>query len=74
MSNVRVQHVWVDLTGSWFSPDPGLLLEWRHVRTVHGMRWQGLVVYVATHSVGGGLDWTVRQNWLDAHHIRNHRT
>lgn len=71
MPATRVTHVWVDTSGKFGDgTEVGILLEWRREQTVHGPRWQGLVVSASTYSTGAGSEWNMRQRWVDAAHIR----
>lgn len=65
--------VWIDVTGSWADPHPGILLWWRQ-RDCGGDRqsvWEGWVI---TAWAGGGPAHGekiyVHQSWIDAAHIR----
>ena len=54
------RHCWV--IGEGGERHPGLLLEWRR----QSGRWQGLVTFVQTDSVG---TFTLIQSWLDGDHL-----
>ncbi|MDT9594123.1 hypothetical protein RDV89_13655 [Nocardioides zeae] len=69
MRAARVQHVWVDITGHWVHPQPGVLMMWRRR---HGKRpgWEAFVVTVdATARAHGGSP-NARIGWVDAAHVR----
>ncbi|MFT4081203.1 MAG: hypothetical protein QM638_01325 [Nocardioides sp.] len=63
------RHVWVDSSGSWFDPSPGILLEWQKGRPGRP-GWQALVIVVWTYSTGAGSEIRVTQDWYGAEHIR----
>lgn len=58
-----VQHVWVDVTGRWVDPSPGLLLMWRR-RLGKRAGWDGWVM----HCDPAGP--TLSQGWVDARLVR----
>lgn len=67
------EHVWVDVTNAWTSPQPGLLIAWRHVRSHRpsgGMEWEGWVISADSLAEAHGGDVDVRQGWLPAHLIK----
>lgn len=63
---IHPRHCWVDVTGSWSSPSPGVLI----ARRRHPRGWQGWVIAADAYSTGDGVEPYVRQGWYDAGHIR----
>lgn len=56
-------HVWVDATGKWAEPAPGVLIDWRH----GGRRgWEALVVRAEAYSTGDGTEVQLTQGWVPA--------
>jgi hypothetical protein len=60
-------HVWVDLTGKWSGPMPGVLLAWRHSDR---RGWEALVVRVESYSTGTGSEVLMSQSWVPAALVR----
>ena len=60
-------HVWVDVTGKWSAPSPGLLLDWRRDRRGG---WEGWVIRIESYSTGSGWTAQVVQSWVPAAMIR----
>lgn len=63
--------VWVDVTGSWTEPHPGILLDWRRVERDMRPVWEGWVISAwAGGAPAHGERVYVHQAWTDAAHIR----
>jgi hypothetical protein len=65
-------HAWVDVTASWTSPSPSLLLAWRRIenpRPSDGDGWKGWVISVDAQAAAHGGDPVVHQFWLPSHLI-----
>lgn len=60
-------HVWVDLTGRWSVPAPGVLLAWRHSDR---RGWEAWVVRVESYSTGTGSEVLMSQSWVSAALVR----
>ncbi|GAA1435811.1 hypothetical protein GCM10009641_32950 [Mycobacterium cookii] len=60
-------HVWVDLTGRWYVPAPGVLLAWRHSDR---RGWEAWVVRVESYSTGTGSEVLMSQSWVSAALVR----
>ncbi|MCF6377901.1 hypothetical protein L2K70_09810 [Nocardioides KLBMP 9356] len=60
-------HVWVDLTGKWAGPAPGVLLAWRHSDR---RGWEAWVVRAEAYSTGLGLEVQLAQAWVPAALVR----
>lgn len=60
-------HVWVDTTGVFSVPVPGVLLAWRHS---HRRGWEAWVVRVEPYSTGAGLEVMVSQSWVSSALVR----
>lgn len=60
-------HVWVDVTGRWAHPFPGVLIDWRH----SGRRgWEAYVVRAEAYSTGHGSEVQLTQSWIPAALVR----
>lgn len=59
-------HVLFDATGTFVSPQPGILLAWRE----SDRGWEAWVVSAGAYSTGTGSDVSVRQGWVPAHLVR----
>lgn len=68
-------HVWVDTSGTWSSPIPGLLLAWRRMAPSPGREpvWEGWVVR-ATAPPAQPQYFHMSQDWIPAVHIRPARS
>jgi hypothetical protein len=63
--------VWIDVTGSWTNPSPGILLAWRKGTRDHRPFWEGWVISAwAGGTPAHGERVYVHQSWVDAAHIR----
>ena len=60
-------HVWVDATGMWSKPVPGVLLAWRRSDR---RGWEAWVVRVEAYSTGAGSEVMVSQSWVSADLVR----
>jgi len=60
-------HVWVDLTGKWSLPAPGVLLAWRRTDR---RGWEAWVVRVESYSTGTGSEVLVSQSWVPTALVR----
>ncbi|MFC7724257.1 hypothetical protein ACFQW6_04010 [Nocardioides sp. GCM10028917] len=60
-------HVWVDMTGIWSAPAPGVLLAWRHSDR---RGWEAWVVRVESYSTGVGAEVLMSQSWVPAALVR----
>ena len=60
-------HVWVDLTGKWAGPAPGVLVAWRHSDR---RGWEACVVRAEAYSTGLGLEVQLAQAWVPAALVR----
>jgi hypothetical protein len=60
-------HVWVDLTGKWSLPAPGVLLAWRRTER---RGWEAWVVRVESYSTGTGSEVLVSQSWVSTALVR----
>jgi hypothetical protein len=60
-------HVWVDLTGRWSVPSPGVLLAWRRSDR---RGWEAWVVRVESYSTGTGSEVVLSQSWVSAALVR----
>lgn len=56
-------HAWVDLTGRWSLPVPGVLMAWRHTDR---RGWEAWVVHVESYSTGHGVETLLSQAWVSA--------
>lgn len=61
------RHVWVDVTGSWADPQPGVLIDWRRDRRGG---WEAWVIRAWSYSTGGGVEAQVMASWVPGHLIR----
>lgn len=60
-------HVWVDLTGTWSAPAPGVLLAWRRTDR---RGWEAWVVRVESYSTGTGWEVLMSQSWVSVALVR----
>lgn len=60
-------HVWVELTGKWALPVPGVLLAWRRTDR---RGWEAWVVRVESYSTGTGSEVLVSQSWVPTALVR----
>lgn len=60
-------HVWVDLTGRWSAPAPGVLLAWRRSDR---RGWEAWVARVESYSTGSGVEVLMTQSWIAAALVR----
>ncbi|MFW6775139.1 hypothetical protein ACOACO_12715 [Nocardioides sp. CPCC 205120] len=68
MYAARVQHVWVDITGQWEQPRPGVVMMWRQRR---GKRfgWDAWVVWLEP-GTDQRPDARMEQAWVDSRLVR----
>lgn len=69
MHAARVQHVWVDITGHWVDPRPGILMMWRRRNGQRG-GWEAFVVTVDQTALAHGGSPRANIAWVDASHVR----
>jgi hypothetical protein len=63
--------VWTDVTGTWASPNPGILLAWRKGERDGRPLWEGWVISAwAGGAPAHGEKVYVYQSWVDAAHLR----